>query len=208
MNLISVLKKGMRSGRKCLVSSILLVLFAAPTFSQESEYLKGVGCVKNDDGSLDREKSIRMAIDNLHKKVLDYCGYQVSSHTVLKNDNGKQDYKSVTAVDQGALLPREGIELIPMEGYWIARIKRTRIKQQDVKWVEQNVTINNTYNEAPSFSRGFRRDVSTTRVTRRTDVIGPSGKVVKSTPGKRTTKKVRTNWNGRYGYTWKSEKTE
>ena len=199
--------KEMRLGRKCLVISALLLL-ATNLQAQEPEYIRGVGCVRNEDGSLDRGKSIRQAIDNLNEKVLEYCGYQVSSHTVLKNDNGKQDYKNTTAVDKGALLPRDGIELIPMEGYWVARIEKSKIKQQDVKWIEQNVTINNTYNEAPTYSRGYRRDVSTTKTTRRTDVIGPSGKVVQSTPGKKTTKIVRKNWNGRSGYTWTTEKTE
>lgn len=204
MNLMQRMKNVMHSVVRCLVSSILFVLFTIPAYSNDVEYIRGVGCVRNEDGSLDRGKSIRQAIDNLYEKVLEYCGYQVSSHAVLKNDNGKQDYKNVTAVDKGALLLREGIELIPMEGYWVARIEKSKIQQQDVKWVEQNVTINNTYNEAPTYSRGYERKKSTTRTTRRTDVIGPSGKVVDSKQGKSTTTTTRKNWNGRYGYTWET----
>ena len=197
----------MRLGMRCLAIAVSLAI-SIPLFSQESEYITAVGAVVNQDGSLDRGKSIKMAVDNLYEKVLEYCGYQVSSHTTLKNNNGKQDYKSTTAVDKGALIPSQEIELIPYEGFWVARIKKDKIKPQEVKWVEQNVTINNTYNEAPTYSRGYRRDVSTTRTTRRTDVIGPSGNVVKSTPGKGTTKKVRKNWDGRSGYTWTTTKKD
>ena len=198
----------MHSVVKCLVSSILLLTLTVSAYSQEPEYITGVGAVVLDDGSLDTGKSIKMAIDNLYEKVLEYCGYQVSSHTTVKNDNGKQDYKSVTAVDKGALVPREGIELIPYEGFWVARIEKSKVRQQDVKWVEQNVTINNTYNATPTYSRGFRRDVSTTRTTRRTDIVGPSGRVVKSTPGQSSTKTTRRNWNGRYGYTWETTRND
>ena len=197
----------MRSVVKCLVSSILL-LFTIPALSQEPEYIIGIGAVIDQDGILDTRKSIQMSFDDLSVKVLEYCGYQVSSHTTVRNNNGKEDYHSVIASDKGALIPWEEVEFVHMDGSWIARIEKSRVKEQEVKWIEQNVTINNTYNETPRYLRGYEYKTSTTRTTRRTDVIGPSGNVVKSTPGRGQTQIVRSRWNGRYGHTWKSTKID
>ena len=149
-----------------------------------------------------------MAIKDLQEKAMDYCGYQVSSHTTVKNTNGKQDYHNVTAVDKSALIPREGIELIQYEGFWVARIKKSKIHPQKVTWIEQNVTINNTYNGPTTYSNGYRNDISVTRVRRRIDVIGPSGNVVKTIPGQNTVTTTNSRWNGRYGSTWSITKKD
>lgn len=186
----------MRSVVRCLATTIVSLVMAIPALSQEPEYIIGTGVTR------------REAIDHLYVNVLDYCGYQVSSHTSVKNDNGEYDYGSVTAVDRGANVPREGLELIPQDGYWIARIEVSKIREQEVKWVEQNVTINETYNETPYYSRGFRRENSTTVTTRRTDIVGPSGRVVSSTPGRGSVKNTRRRWNGRYGYTLEHTTTD
>ena len=106
----------MRSVVKCLVSSILL-LFTIPALSQEPEYIIGIGAVIDQDGILDTRKSIQMSFDDLSVKVLEYCGYQVSSHTTGRNNNGKEDYHSVIASDKGALIPWEEVEFVHMDGF-------------------------------------------------------------------------------------------
>lgn len=189
------MKSVMHSVVRCLVSSFfLLATFPAYSFTTEPEYIEGVG------------KTARAAIENLQVAVLEMSMKQVSSHTTLHNDNGRQNYNSVTAVDSGISLSISGIELTHSNGYWTARIEKGKVFQQEVNWVEQKITINNTYNETPTYSRGFVRNTSTTRTSRRTDIVGPSGRVVKTIPGGKTTKTVKTCWNGRYGYTYESVK--
>ena len=185
----------MRSVVKCLVSSVLL-LIASTALAQEVEY------IDYNDYYWGCGTTIKEAIEDLKLNVNDVV--TVATKTRLRNNNGKQDYTSTTGTEAFFNIPQSGIVIIPMEGYYRAGIEKSKVQHVDGKWVEQNITVNNTYNEAPRYSRGFRRDVTTTRTTRRTDVIGPSGKVVKSTPGRGTTTKTRTNWNGRYGYTWKT----
>ena len=185
---------------KCLVLTFS-ILISAFAFAQDPDYIYGYGCVRNADGSLNKEKSILEAKLSLYRHALEEAQQQVSTHTKVRNINGKQDYKSVTAVDSGIRLPKEDIEVIHADGYWVARILRSKVFSQEVKWVEQNITINNTVHSHSSYSRGYRRNESFTRTVRRTDIIGPSGVAVKTIPGRTTDTRVRRNWNGRSGYT-------
>lgn len=200
-----LMKNVMHSAVRCLVI-VFSILISIPTIAQDEGYIVGYGAIKDSRGRLDIGKSIDAAREDLYKKILEISTQQVSTHTVLKNSNGKQDYKSITAVDSGIRVREEDIEYILWEGFWVARIKRSKVFPQEVKWVEQNITINNTYKEPTTYSGGFRRDVTVTNTRRRTDVIGPSGRVVKSEPRGGEVKKVRNNWNGCYGYTWESTK--
>lgn len=88
--------------------------------AQEPEYIRGVGGITNEDGSLDRAASIRQAFDDLNEKVFEYCGYKDSTFISQKNKKGGKQHRS-------ELLPREEIELIPMEGYWVARIEKAKV---------------------------------------------------------------------------------
>ena len=176
------LKKEMRSVKKCLAAAFSLLVSLSLT-AQEVEY------INHDDYYWGFGKTTKEAIADLKSKV-------------------KQTYDSNTGTEAYFTLPESGITLIPMEGYWRAGIEKEKVKHIDGNWVEQNITINNTYNEAPTYSRGFQRNTSTTTTTRRTDVVSPRGQVVNSSPGKTTTTKTKRNWNGRYGYTWKRSKTE
>ena len=193
------LKKEMRSVKKCLAAAFSL-LVSLSLAAQEVEH------INYDDYYWGVGKTTKEAIADLKSKVNDVV--TVAVKTTLKTSNGKQTYDSSTGTEAYFTLPESGITLIPMEGYWRAGIEKEKVKHIDGNWVEQNITINNTYNEAPTYSRGFQRNTSTTTTTRRTDVVGPSGRVVNSSPGKTTTTKTKRNWNGRYGYTWKRSKTE
>lgn len=184
----------MRIGRRCLAISVYL-LAAIGLWAQEPEYYYGYG------------STMREAKNDLIEKLLN-SDVQVAKHTVLRDKDGKQDYDSYTGVDSGIIIPQDGIELIQEGGNWMARIEKTRVQHTDANWKVENITINNTYNEAPTYSRGFKRTTSTTRTTRRTDIKGPSGNVVRTTRGKTTTTTTHRNWNGRYGYTWSKSKTE
>jgi hypothetical protein len=193
------------SAVRCLAIAFSLII-SAISYAQGPDYIMGFGCVRNADGTLDRERSTEQAIEHLCTKISDETGVQVSTHTTLKNDNGRQDYRSVTVVDSGIVIPKDAIEIIHWDVFWIARIERNKVIPQEVKWVEQNITINNTVNSAPTYSRGYVRNESTTRTTRKTNYIGPSGRVVKTVPGKTSEKRKKSAWNGRYGWTRESSR--
>ena len=195
MNSMQPMLKEMNSAVKCLVSSILL-LFAITALAQEPEY------IDYDDYYWGCGKTMREAIQDLKAKINDVVTVSVKS--TLKNDNGKQSYKSVTGTDTYFVFQQSDITLIPMEGYWRAGIEKEKVKHVEGKWVEQNITVNNTYNAPTTYSRGFQRTESTRITTRRTDVRGPSGKVVSSTPGRTTETRTRRAWNGRYGWSYET----
>ncbi len=190
----------MHSAARCLATIFSCFAFVFAN-AQDREYICGYGCIHNADGSIDSGKSIDVARQNLYKKILEEVSLQVSSHTVLENKNGEKDYKSVTAVDSGAILPENEIEIIHYTGFWIARIERSKVFPQEVKWVEQNITVNNT-TTLPQIRYGNNvRSESITKTTRRTDYVGPSGGVVKTIPGKTTTVRTKRRWDGRCGST-------
>lgn len=197
MNLMQPMQSVMNSVVKCLVSSIFL-LFTVIAPAQEVEYIDyndyywGVG------------KTMKEAIENLKTNVNDVI--TVSTKYTLKNDNGKQDYKSVVGTETFFTIPESGITLIPMEGYWKAGIEKNKVKHIEGQWVEQNITVNNTYNAQTTHSRGFTRTDTRTVTTRRTDVISPRGRVVNSVPGRTSERRKRSAWNGRYGWSYESSR--
>lgn len=197
MNLMQLMQSVMNSVVKCLVSSIFL-LFTVLAPAQEVEY------IDYDDYYWGVGKTMREAIEDLKTNVNDVI--TVATKSTLRNDNGKQDYKSVVGTETFFTIPESGITLIPMEGYWRAGIEKSKVKHVEGQWVEQNITVNNTYNSTPTYSRGFRRTQTTRVTTRRTDVRGPSGRVVNSTPGRTTRTITDKAWNGRYG--WSYERTK
>lgn len=197
MNLMQLMQSVMNSVVKCLVSSIFL-LFTILAPAQEVEY------IDYDDYYWGVGKTMREAIEDLKTNVNDVI--TVATKSTLRNDNGKQDYKSVVGTETFFTIPESGITLIPMEGYWRAGIEKSKVKHVEGQWVEQNITVNNTYNSTPTYSRGFRRTQTTRVTTRRTDVRGPSGRVVNSTPGRTTRTITDKAWNGRYG--WSYERTK
>lgn len=193
------MKNVMLSVVRCLAIAFSL-LISINAYTQDPDYIMGFGCVRNADGSLNEKKCKEESVEHLCNKISNEIGVQVSTHTTLKNNNGKQDYKSVTVVDSGIIIPKDAIELIHWDGFWIARIERNKVIPQEVKWVEQNITINNTVNASPTYSRGYVRNESTTRTTRKTNYVGPSGRIVKTVTGRSTTTTRKDNWNGRSGY--------
>jgi hypothetical protein len=197
MNLMQLMQSVMNSVVKCLVSSIFL-LFTIRAPAQEVEY------IDYDDYYWGVGKTMREAIEDLKTNVNDVI--TVATKSTLRNDNGKQDYKSVVGTETFFTIPESGITLIPMEGYWRAGIEKSKVKHVEGQWVEQNITVNNTYNSTPTYSRGFRRTQTTRVTTRRTDVRGPSGRVVNSIPGGTTRTITDKAWNGRYG--WSYERTK
>jgi hypothetical protein len=108
----------------------------------------------------------------------------------------------VTAADSGVEVPLKEVTLRHEDGIWYAKIEVSKLRPVDSKWIEQNITVNNTTNVQPYYSRGYRINESTTRTTRERRVVGPSGRVVERSPGKTTTTKKKSRWNGRYGSTW------
>ena len=197
MNLMQLMPKEMRSVVKCLVSSILL-LITTTALAQEPEY------IDYDDYYWGCGLTIKEAIEDLKLNVNDVV--TVATKTRLTNNNGKYDYKSTTGTEAFFNFEKSGITIIPMEGYYRAGIEKSKVKHVEGQWVEQNITVNNTYNAAPTYSRGFQRTQSTRVTTRRTDVRGPSGRVVNSTPGRTTTTTTKKAWNGRYGWRYESTK--
>ena len=114
----------MKHGKRLMLGGIfslmigMSLVFSGLLLAQEPEYLRGVGCVRNEDWSLDINKSIRAAIDDLNGKVLEYCGYQDKPEDKDGKEQGKAE-----------LLPQEALEFIPMEGYWVARIEKAKAKR-------------------------------------------------------------------------------
>lgn len=187
--------KEMNSVVKCLVSSLLLLItVTAP--GQEVEY------IDYNDYYWGRGLTIKEAIEDLKLNVNDVV--TVATKTRLTNNNGEYDYKSTTGTEAFFNFEKSGIIIIPMEGYYRAGIEKSKVKHVEGKWVEQNITVNNTYNSAPTYSRGFQRTQTTRITTRRTDVRGPSGRVVSSTPGRTTETRTRRAWNGRYGWSYET----
>ena len=197
MNLMQLMLKEMRSVVKCLVSSILL-LISVTALGQEVEY------INYDDYYWGCGLTIKEAIEDLKLNVNDVV--TVATKTRLSNNNGKYDYKSTTGTEAFFNFEKSSITIIPMEGYYRAGIEKSKVKHVEGKWVEQNITVNNTYNAAPTYSRGFQRTRTVRETTRRTDVRGPSGRVVNSTPGRTTRTVTDRAWNGRYG--WRYERTK
>ena len=187
--------KEMRSVVKCLVSSILLLTTTA-ALAQEPEY------IDYNDYYWGCGKTIKEAIEDLKLNVNDVV--TVATKTRLTNNNGKYDYKSTTGTEAFFNFEKSGIIIIPMDGYYRAGIEKSRVQHVEGKWVEQNITVNNTYNAVPTYSRGFRRTNSTTITTRRRNIRGPSGNIVNSIPGRTTETVTKDAWNGSYG--WRYEK--
>ena len=194
------------SAARCLAIVFSFILTINATLAQE-KYIIGTGVVVDSHGNIDTGKSIEEARRDLYRKVLEVTGKQLSTHTTLKNANGKDDYKTVTAVDSGVSIRDEDIRYLQKDGVIIAFVEKSKIFQQEVRWVEQNITINNSY--APVHGMTIFGTPTTTRTTRHDrvqNVIGPSGNVVKRTNG-RTTHTIETRaWNGRYGWSYTREK--
>ena len=195
------MKNVMHSAARCLAITFSLI-FTIPTLAQEQRYISGAGVVRDSRGRIDIGGSIEEAKRNLFAKILEESGKNVVTHETLTNRNGKHNYESVTAVDSGVRVREEDIQYIPYEGFWMARIERSKVFPQEVTWKEEHITINNTYNAPTTYSRGYRVNSSTTRTTRRVNIVGPSGRVVRTTPGTGSTTKRQGRWNGRYGSTW------
>lgn len=184
----------MRYITKYLVSSVLFLLIFVPAFSQqESKYFVAIGSTKES------------AEEALWKKIVKaHPEYHVASHTVLKNRNGKEEYESEVVVDKGiAMIP--GIKFTQTdEGLWIAKIEKNKVIPQEVKWIQNNITVNESpHTEYGRSPLGSNKTTTTQRITKRTDIIGPSGRVVKTTPGGCGMKKTTSTWNGKYGYTYR-----
>ena len=180
------MKSVMNSVARCL--AIVSLFVSQICFGQE--YIEGKG------------ELIKYAIEDLKAKAMEYAGVQVSTHRKTLNRNGEYDYQEVTAADSGVEVPLKEVTLRHEDGTWYAKIEVSKLRPVDSKWVEQNITVNNTTNVLPYYSRGYRINESTTRTTRERRVVGPSGRVVERNPGKTTTTKKKSRWNGRYGSTW------
>ena len=177
--------RGLPSRGRCLASSITILLLSALPAAAQDGYACGYG------------KTPREAIADIAN------GYVlVSTHTQYHTGSGDEGYHGVTGVTGAVTLPREGIELWREGDGWVARVRTDQVSPVEGSWKEENITVNNTYNEAPTYSGGFRRERST-RVTTRTQVIrDPAGRVVEVNPGKTTRETTLRCWNGRYGYTY------
>lgn len=148
------------------------------------------------------------AVDSLYVRIQEISGLHVSTRSRLNESDGDRKYESETVVDAGAVISPGSIELEPMGGLWVARIRLSDVTPVDSKWVEQNVTVNHIYHESPYRSRGYLRTGTVTRTRRRRDIRGPTGRIVKSTPGTGTVVRVKSSWNGSSGYTRTSTRTE
>ena len=180
------MKSVTNSVARCLVIASLFITNVC--FGQE--YIEGKG------------ELIKYAIEDLKVKAMEYAGVQVSTHRKSVNRNGEYDYHEVTAADFCVEVPLKEVTLRHEDGVWYAKIEVSKLRPVESKWVEQNITVNNTVNAQPYYSRGYRVDESTTRTARERRVVGPSGRVVERSPGKTTTTRTRSRWNGRYGSTW------
>lgn len=185
-------RKEMLSGKRCLAIS-LLCCFCFCLSAQEPQYYYGFG------------ETIDDAKDDLVENILNK-EVKVARHSVLKDKNGKQEYDSYTGVDSGISIPWEEIELSREEDFWLARIEKAKVLFTGSEWKVENITISNTYNETPYYSRGFRRTRSTIKTNGKVTIIGPSGRVVKTIPGKEKTIVEDKAWNGRYGWTYRRKK--
>ena len=176
------MKNVMNSVARCL--AIVSLFITNVCFGQE--YIEGKG------------ELIKYAIEDLKVKAMEYAGVQVSTHRKSVNRNGEYDYHEVTAADFCVEVPLKEVTLRHEDGVWYARIEVSKLRPIESKWVEQNITVNNTTNAQPYYSRGYKVNESTTRTTRERRVVGPSGRTVQRSPGKTTTARTRSRWNGRY----------
>ena len=181
--------RGQHSRERCLASSIAILLITALSMAAQDEYVYGYG------------KTPREAISDIaNRNVL------VSTHSRYGTGSGDKGYHSVTGVTGAVTLPREGIELYQEDNGWVARVKTDLVTPVEGFWKEENITINNSYNEAPTYSRGFGRTRSTRVTTRKQVIRDPAGRVAEVTPGKTTRKMTLRCWNGRYGYAYTKTK--
>ena len=199
MTWTQLMKSVPHSAAKCLVSSILILISILSYAQQESKYLVNIGGTK--------EK----AREALVRHIMDYAGeVQVATHQVLEDRNGKKNYKSKTVVDSGVAFNEKDIKYVFLEegrsGYWMAKILKSDIKIPGVEWKEQNITITEYPKQSVEASGGGKTVDTEKRVTRRTQVVGPSGRVVDSTPDEVTETRIHSNWNGRQGATWEINK--
>lgn len=148
------------------------------------------------------------AVDSLYVKVRELSGLHVSTRSKLLESDGGRTYSEFTVVDAGAVLSPGSVELENRGDRWIARVPVSEVKPVDPVWVEQNVTVNHIYREQPRFTRGYLRDGTVTRTRRIQNIVGPTGRPVKSTPGTGTVTTVKSNWDGRSGYTRTSTRKE
>ena len=177
--------RGLHSRERCLASSITILLLSALPAAAQDGYVCGYG------------KTPREAIADIAN------GYVlVSTHTRYHTGSGDEGYHGVTGVTGAVTLPREGIELRREGDGWVARVRTDLVTPVEGTWKEENITVNNTYNEAPTYSGGFRRTRSTRVTTRKQVIRDPAGRVVEVTPGKTSRRTTLRCWNGRYGYTY------
>ena len=177
--------RGPLSRGRCLASSITILLLSALPAAAQDGYVCGYG------------KTPREAIADIAN------GYVlVSTHTRYHTGSGDEGYHGVTGVTGAVTLPREGIELRREGDGWVARVRTDLVTPVEGTWKEENITVNNTYNEAPTYSGGFRRTRSTRVTTRKQVIRDPAGRVVEVTPGKTSRRTTLRCWNGRYGYTY------
>ena len=201
------MKNARHSAVLCLALTASMI-FTAPTIAQEERYVTGVGVVVDSYGNVDVVRSMEAAKNDLYAKVLEVIGKRVSNHTVVKNSNGNHDYKSVTAVDTGMIVADSDIQYIERGGFWEARVEISKVIPEEVVWKEEHITVNNTYHSPTEYRNGYRITEHTTRTTRTTNVIGPSGIVVRVIPGRGSTTSVMRRWNGRCGITRTSTVTD
>lgn len=147
---------------------------------------------------------MREAVEDLKANIMDVI--TVSARSVLKTDNGEQDFHQVIGTETYFIIPEAGITITEMDGYYLAKIEKDKVRHVDGQWTEQNIVINNTYNAPTTYSRGFRRESSITRTERKRNIISPRKKVVDSVQGKTTVTKRMNAWNGRYGWNYESTK--
>ena len=178
------------SKRRCLAISAGFLLLAALSGAAQDEYVYGYG------------KSPQEAIGDIAKSFV-----LVATHSRYGTGTQGTDYHGVTGVSGAVILPREGIELSQEDGRWVARVRKDLVTPVEGTWKEESITVNNTYHEVPTFSRGFKRTRSTRVTTRERVVRDPAGRVVDVAPGKTHRETTLRCWNGRYGYTYTRTET-
>ena len=174
--------KELHSRKRCLAISTAILLMVAISASAQDRYAYGYG------------KTPREAIADIAN------GYVlVSTHSRYSTGSG---YSGVTGVTGAVTFPREGIILRQEGDGWVAQIREDLVTPVEGNWKEETIIINNTYNEAPTYARGFRQTKSTRVTTRKRVVRDPAGKIVEIVPGKTIRETTHRRWNGRYGYSF------
>ena len=165
-------------------SAAVLLMTALPLAAQDG-YARGYG------------RTPREAIGDIAR------GYVlVATHARYGSGPQGTEYHGATGVSGAVTLPREGIEFTREGDGWVARVRADLVTPVDGAWKEENITVNNHYHEAPTFSRGFRETRSTRVTTRERVIRDPAGKVVEVIPGKTDRMTTVRRWNGRYGYSY------